>query len=363
MYKNENSKEKEDYLPLFLSCDDPIVVYVVDNKLVDFDIVGGTYHNSPKYSYYLLGKLATNPKTKDCIPRQILDQHLSYFKNVDVSWPCLSGILFEGCNRCLSVSMEIVNEENNCYALFKDFAYIDSHDGPFCFVSDLNSQFTLSPEDAFLLLANICAGTSFTLPISPENQPFNPEKVKKSINDRYEALYQKHVTGQLKKKYSLQQALDGLIEDRGINSLFHFYSTNIFQIDYLVYLKEELLTNRIPPEKLLQLSGANMLIFFSDIPKVKTFIDNCINRFLTEYTKLSFNEKVCYSTLILICAQDYETRFPELAQYSENHNYPVENQPVISILEKEFRKRLYRPSGKKTFHNNVYLKYLGRKFF
>ena len=355
--------EKEDYLPLFISSDDPIVVYVVDNKLVDFDILGGAYYTSPKYPYYLLGKLATNPKTMHSFPKKILQQHLDFFDDVDVAWPCLSGILFEGCNRCLSVSMDIQQTHDAVYVHFKDFAYIASRDGPFCSVSDLDSEITLLPKDAFLLLANICVGGSLVFSGMTSNDfPNNLKMIKNRINDRYDTLYQEHVKDSKKGKYAFQKEFKKSLRGKYF-SLFHFYPTDLFKVDYLVYLKEELLAKRLTPEKILWLSGVNILAFFSDIPVVKTFIDNCLAQFLESFDELSLNEKICFGALFLLCAQDYESRFPTLAQYSENNNEFLWQQAPVTLLEKEFKEKLFRPSGKETCHDVVYLKYLGRRIY
>ena len=354
-------KREDDYLPLFLSSNDPFVVCIVDNKLVLFDILGGSYHGAPKYAYYLLGKLATSSETVSCIPEEILEKHLKYFKKANVKYPCLCGSF--AYDHCIAVLM-VINQKSGTHCVrFKDFAYIVSHDNPYCSMFNLESEIELSLDDTFLLLGNICAGASITLlDYISDNESFDLEQIKTKINAYYESKYRNEVKNHQNNKYVSQLEQRSLKENEDSYSKYHFYQTDLFRFDYLAYIRKQLLEGRITPKKILRLSGAAILAFLSDLPVVKTFIETCIDILLSTYDALTFNAKICYATLLLICAQDYSARFPKLAKINF-FEQPQTKASIIAKLEKECYKNIYRPKETVENFDGIYLKYLGRKTY
>ncbi|NHK32581.1 MAG: hypothetical protein FK730_14605 [Asgard group archaeon] len=325
--------EKEDYLPLFITSNEPILIYIVDNKLIDFDI-GPANHGSIYLPFYFLGKIASNDISNYVFPKELLKKHADNFQRIKIPWPCLSGYLYEGDSRCLAAKL-VINEDfsENKIIQIKNFAYIDSGDRPDCSVSYYDLSVELTAEEAFHILSNILIDAKSGVPSKPVNKhSFN----EKAIRSHLKEYYEKQI-----KTYGTKHT-----------SLLEHYFTSIYCLDYIVYLRKQVINGKISPEKILFNSGIHSLASMSDIPKINSFIKTTFNKYLDDSESLSFNQKICHLALLLICEDEYSYHFPELELTLK------ENPLDYFRLELDFMKKIYRTNGIIESHQTIYKKYL-----
>jgi len=317
--------EKDDYLPLFIASNEPILIYVVDNVLVDYKINCGVDYSSSYYSLLFLKELVKNTNIKLTIPEELIKNYLAKIPKENLYFPCLSGKLFGWNNRCLAASMTI---ENNLVHL-SNFKNIFSRDSPVCKVSQYTNELLLSPEDAFIILANICVdGCNINVPyLSTGADGFDIEFLKNKIKSYYANLG---------------------IATTALNKNF--------AIDYLAFLREQLRTKHFTPEQLLNLSGSLTLVNLADLPVVESFINKANTQFLDHYDSLTINQKITYATLYLQYCYIFESTL-EADFLIERH------ETLFNRLDKDLVAKLYRPPLVETLHDDIFKTYLGRSLY
>ena len=326
---------KDDFLndlPLFINNSEPIGVYVIDNKLISFEEICWI-NNSCWLAYNFLGKLVKNQLTKGAIPERIIQQHEENFDKVFVPWPCLTGLIDEmRNNRCLAAKMTIKKGIANKVVHLHDFALLQTF-GTNISVNDLQSDVYLTPEEAFILFANICLTVkghglyrSWT-----QNELFDPIKVKQRIKNHY----------------------SNYLNDE-TNSLYGNYLVELFCVDYVEYLQKQLSLKTISPATILRLNGPRVLTsFIPDHPSVQFFIREKITELLKNPKELTLNQKISYYTLFKI-AEFWES-LPEISEVSN------ENKSLLNSIFKELVKEFQKATGPLFDRNEVYNNYLGRK--
>lgn len=327
---------KDDFandLPLFIYCDEPIAVYVIDNKLIAL-VENFRNKNTCWLAYYFLGKLAQNELTKDVIPKQIMNQHETNFGKISAPWPCITGIIDEmGNNRCLSVKMSFNEKNDEKMIHLHDFAFLQLY-GMNMYVKDINSIVHLTPKEAFILFANICFtanGLALYRDLT-ENEPFNKTKIKQRIDNHY-SKFPNIETG----------------------FLYENYLVELFCLDYKAYLLEQLTLKTISPSIILRLCGPQVLAaFIIEHPSVQHFIREKIYEVLEKPSNLTFNQKICYYTLFRV-AEYWKSSEEITALLAENKN-------SLNQLLNELAKEFPPITGSLIDRNKVYREYLGIDF-
>ena len=322
-----------DDLPLFIYCDEPIAVIVIDNKLIALEETP-LNRNTCWLAYHFLGKLAQNELTKDVIPKQIMNQHETNFGKISPPWPCIAGIIDEmGHNRCLSVKLTINEKSNDKIVHLHDFAFLQLY-GMNMYVNNINSNVYLTPKEAFILFANICF-TASGLALyrdSTENEPFNKTKIKQKIDNHY-----------------------GKFPNIKTGFIYENYLVALFCLDYKAYLLEQLTLKTISPSIILRLCGPQVLAaFVIEHPSVEHYIREKIYEVIEQPSNLSFNQKICYFTLL---------RIAEYWESSEGIiNLLTENKKILDQLQKELTKEFPSITGTLIDRNKIYKEYLGKHF-
>jgi len=89
-------------IPLFISTDQPLIIYIINNKIVGCEITK-TYNNNRFMAYFLLKKLANKGILKSiCSENLLYHFENNYLLDVPIT-PCLCGFYESGfiSNRCL----------------------------------------------------------------------------------------------------------------------------------------------------------------------------------------------------------------------------------------------------------------------
>ncbi|MHA1435799.1 MAG: hypothetical protein ACTSO7_18320, partial [Candidatus Heimdallarchaeota archaeon] len=273
--------------------------------------------------------------TRKTIPAEILTNHADNFGKVPIiPWPCFSGQIDESwSNQCLAAKLSIKKEQNGTAVHLYDFAHLQLKlPGQEMYVTDLSSSITLSPQDAFLLFANICLAT------------MNYVIYWYSINENnYHAK-------EIKQRFQAKYPIRDIITMANAN-----YLVGLFCIDYTTYLLEQLDTNKIDPSRILKLSGPLVLAKLSRYStKANEFVREKILDLVTNPSALTVNQKIVYFTLY------------QLAMFSgvsfELPSFSNEDKQLLDRLYLDLATPFPSRTGPLVDRNSVYQKYLGRNF-
>lgn len=289
------SKGKLENLPLFLHRGD-FCIYVIDNKLIGFEKNVGE-DNTPYRAFNLLLELYENENTSKAIPDGF-HEIFNYASKIGLDYCILGNMGQNFFSYCLDFKMEI-DKKKKSITLCDFYLYVSSAQREK--LSDLEVH--LSDKEAFYILANICVIGCY--------QDF-------STVDRYKS----------------EEMFEKLLSDAAYGEKLHNYPTNVlhackFSIQYVNYIKQQLIEKKIKPEKLLPQSGAFLLALLADIPVVQEFIEKIMNKIANEKTS-STNEKVLYYTLLNLVNKE--------PTYSRIKEFIAENKEKVLNLEKELLK-------------------------
>ena len=211
----------KDDLPLFVINDDPIAVYVINNKVIGLKTRSWKYTNH-SFAYFLLGKLFMDKNVNSVIPNEILAKHKMNFSKIDVNNPCFcGGISIEHYADCLTSKLRVIMEKGTHFVQFYDIALLSSQFIPGMYVKYLKDTVTLTPYEAFLLLSNLC--------LSAQHFRSNLKTITGSTID-IEAF---------RNSYSnYYDIINGSTSNQR-------HIIEAFCIDYLIYIAEQLKTNSI----------------------------------------------------------------------------------------------------------------------
>jgi hypothetical protein len=289
------SKAKTESLPLFLHRGD-FCVYVIDDKLIGFEKNVGE-DNTPFRAFNLLLELYENEITYKAIPEDFYEIFNPASK-IGLDY-CLLGKMGQNFfSYCLNFSMEINKKKKP--VIFSDFyLYVSTSQRERL----VDLKVYMSDKEAFHTLANICVTGCY--------QDF-------STIDRY----------------SSEEMFEKLLSDSSYGEKLHTYPSNViyackFSINYVNYIKQQLLGKKIKPEKLLQQSGAFLLALLADLEIVQEFISKIMNKIANEKVS-SKNEKIQYFTLLNLVKKE--------PTYSKIKEFIAKNKEKFLQMENELLK-------------------------
>ena len=319
--------EQEYYLPLYLYANEPIAVYVVDDKIIGFELVGD-YKNNGMYAFYLLGKLAKNKLARKTLPNHLVQKHELNFDRIPFYHPCLSGIMEEWLqSRCFAANMSIIKNSDNVSVHFHDFALLERRD---FYVNYLAAEINVTPHEAFILLANICVNYwDIKLVRFKQFGFFDKEHAYQQLADKYDEMK--------RKKHP---------------SYWHYFGI-LFCYDYLEYLGEKLATGTITADELLRLNGARVIAilpyFIEESTLIRNFILDKVNALTSNFNQLTLNQKLCYYTLYLLVK--------DVDLLKKNHHIFNIKHPKRNLIKEELGIKYPRKKGKLVDRNLIYQKY------
>ena len=253
-------------LPLFIHQEEPLLIYVVNNKLLRFHEHGG-YDRSFTRAFYFLYLMNKESKI-DFIPSNLL-KYLKEDSKVHsiLGYPLIGELDYSTLN--LDCELKLRTNKESPIVIHN----IKHHN------TKLNDQISFSAQDAFFLLANICTNARC-------------EWFRKVLRQERELV----LNTSLIKKIAREEIKSKNIEnDRKIVIL----NAYLFMLDYLVHLREQLLKKEISLEYILKLSGARLLAFLAEFEPEIIPIHSILDNF-SKQKKLPINEKIIYYTLFEI---------------------------------------------------------------
>ena len=298
---------KETFMPIFWFQEQPIEIYVINNKLLGAKTgYGGFDNGSPHRAFKLVMELYNNPFSKKAIPESLwmfLDEVESpEIGNVSSLYEYLLGWHDPHANT-VYLNLDIKIRENKKQSvLLQNFTFRDMV---------LNVEFSLSCFEAFILFTNICLSKRIEhlgMVFGSNKIDWNFEKIAREKglekwDDYYEVYvdeivrnHPKKMEDELRKRYSE--------DNKAGNCISHF------SLNYLFYLREQLINKTITPMEILRLSGAAVLTYLApDFQPIENFILQIIEE-MKKPEKLSLNKKIMYTTLLEMC-NDKLGRFGE----------------------------------------------------
>lgn len=257
----------ESLLPLFIHQEEPLLIYVVNNKLLRFQEYGG-YNRSFTRAFYFLYLMNNNPKVNFVIPNKLYE-YLKEDSKVHsiLGYPLIGELDYSIYN--LSLELKITTNEK-----FPTILQNIKHHNTM-----LDDQIGLSARDAFILFSNISTNARC---------------------DWFRKILRQEGILELKISF-LKKALRNEIDNDNIENNRKMVTSNAysFMLDYLDYLKEQLQKNNISLECILKLSGARVLAFLAEfeprIVPICSILDTLSNQ-----SNLHINEKIVYYSLFEI---------------------------------------------------------------
>lgn len=325
--------EKEDKIPLFFYANQPIGVFIIDNELIYFELIG-ELRNTGQYAFYLLSKLSENELIAEKLPEKLIREKSDYFANIRVPWPCLTGILFETNHcKCLSAKVMVKKTDKKPLVHFSDFALMNGHAAKLM-VDEIPGEVFLKPLDAYILLANQVA-------TSHSDMLFH------TYDERYKEYYREF----------LRKNILNHFQGKPAPSYFPFsYNPQYvaFCLDYFEYLEKLLLDGKITPYEILKLNGpviVNRLSAFMLEPQIiNEFIKKTAHELLDNYDFLTISHRIMYYTLHR--SADYY-KFPiKSAIFQQNKN------AITKKIKRDHSKPFPRhPEGEEDNIFNVWERY------
>ncbi len=363
-------KNPDVYLPLFVNYIDPIAVYVVADKLIALERTGEVCLNNSRLAYYFLGLLSKNKQTSEVMPETLLQHFNQYFNLKFSKSPCICGIfdLESNINRCLAMTMAIKQVNNNCVIQLNDFALLENT-GYDVYVNDLNLEVQLSAKEAFILFSNICfesASSGMIRYQHYENEPFDKELIKLYIDKQYkkepffgEGFFEKgSIEDEMikfsRKKYNKQR-----------KSVSFNNKMELFCLDYLEYLLNQLSLNAIDPELILRLNGSNVLACLTRFSQeAKSFIREIIAEYNRNFDFLSTSKKICYLILFTNAVNSpHKPNVPHVYTKNQQQLYIESKRNAKKILKELAQKFPLKETGELFGLDDVFMKYLGVDYF
>lgn len=334
--------EKEP-IQFFWHQEEPIKLYILGNKVVRYMYQYGSHgHFNPVVSFNMLRRLYTHPTTRKQLPKELQ----TVFEGME-PYPVVDDMYqhFVGINdphmptSYLDLEMDI-REGKERPILFHDIKYRDE---------PLKVTIELSVQDAFYILANVCASTRIAWLKKTLKHWFEPcfhQLIKKKDPEYILSLYHnRYPEGKMFVNKEWQKTLIGGVN---LHEKYHTETVNKFLIKYLIHLNQGLLKKELSPYKVLRLSGTKPLAFLlSDEEPYIKFIQEFFEK-LTEVTEASDVKKLI------------SFAFMEVARYELGEDETcTEIEPIFTALYRE------KSAARKKIFNDTksYLPLMIRKLF
>ncbi|NHK30365.1 MAG: hypothetical protein FK730_03375 [Asgard group archaeon] len=255
-------------ITLFLNLEDPIAVYIINNKMVLFNSYGGA-ETTPYKAYTILQDIVNYKEVDAVFPRELISllrkrkpiKEKNNFQQNLVGWK-------ESQTCYLCFDLNLIKDDNEQKVVRLNKLIFMEH--------EVKTEIQLSVKDALFIFANICAN---------------------SLSKSYDYKYL------INKEYSIDQLVKkqyNMVKKRGNIPEFVFeVGTDItrFAFNYLEFIRKELKENNITPRKILNLSGALVLVNALDKPIVFSYLQN-ICKELIGIERLSSNQLIVDYTFL-----------------------------------------------------------------
>ncbi len=297
-------------LPLFIHQEEPLVVYVIDDKLI-----GCKEHfrcdRSYAKAFFLLYQMYNNPITRCVFPKKLQ----KYFnEKIDIentlSDPLVGYPIYPDDPLC-NLDLDILIQKNKEMSItLHNITYLDE---------PLNVQLKLSSLDAFYLFANICTNAGC-----------------KWIR---EFLSKKAITF-----FDVATLREGISEfDKEVTSIAYN-----FMLDYLLYLREQISNKTITLHSILRLSGARLLAFLAEFEQDIIPVITIFQQFSTQ-PNLTRNTKIMYYTFFEIFKFSMNSFKKDSSSTLEFNKIYSEKQQFIKEIEKVVLMRFSKKETLKLF--------------
>lgn len=251
--------EKEDYLPLFLVMDNENHCYVVDDQIL-INRIGGWAGHYPFRAFDLLTQLYHNSNSKKAIPEKFHRYFKPSYTLTDRELVrYLIGDVDVAPGHIVDLELDLSSSEK----ITLTNVYYQNH-----FKVTRLPSFSISHREAFLIFANILSNErcySYRQDIAQVHSSFDDIEIKEDSSFVH--------TGHLKL----------------IGSDYMRIVT--FGLDYLFYLKEQLLNGSITPYEIAFYGGIRTLCHLSHIPIVKEYATQLLPQ-IQDLLINSRNEKI-----------------------------------------------------------------------
>jgi len=320
-------KQSKLKLPLFVTRGSNFSTIVINNEILGCDISHSMDGEALK-SFNILRKLDRKSLFKDLIPDDLVKQLVSkkklMFANV---FSCVVGTDDFRLADCLKFKVKI--DSKNKSNVILDSITVNK--------IPINTQVRLSPQEAFILFANICCifkGIFLKRTIEYKKiSIFKGIFLKRTIEYKKISLIDFHAIRELKHEESKSW--------RDHFTLTHWTSAaELFVVDYLEYIYNRLLDSSITPFELLRLSGASILDYFADLEIVQEFSKKVIAK-VKEAEKLALDELLFYFS------------FLESIQLNSKSGQVISKFYQENILEKKYPTKKIESENKKTIYRYV----------
>ncbi|NHJ84132.1 MAG: hypothetical protein FK734_01635 [Asgard group archaeon] len=318
--------EKDDYIPLFARIHGPVGIYVVNNQLLELYSSLICYHFTPYKTFHFLQQIYVGSyEVREYLPKTMQEPLTAGYQELEDIIKHSKGrirVLGEEesgfCNHCFDFNIAITSEG----VVFNDFQY-EYHDKK----ETLENCLPLDYKQAYLLLANMLLSMSSVYPLE------SLFYTRKKLTFDYE-YYKQGVL-----EYYQQIKRDRWNDFAANNELL----INTFNLDHLIFIQQKLEAKELTPYDILRFNGETVLLFLSDTPVVRTFIDDILTRLFTNYSNLSLTKKILFYTFFRIISShtnDFKDPLVEKLKTLKQ-----ENKSLLLQIEKELlfdRANLYR---------------------
>jgi hypothetical protein len=282
----------KDYIPLYLQMDEMTLCYIINNEVIGCTS-GGMREHYPYNPYYILHKLFDSQITRKAIPERFHQffTKLSYLPE-DFKKYQIIGSTSDVHHYTIILDLKTSKSSSTPVEIFDiQFHWHSIKTTP-------RDSIYLTAQEAFLLFSNILANDQCMNYISAidSNKLSNFEEldVKKHLD-----LYQSYPL----KKYGKA-----------------FTNLRYFALDYMHYLKEMLLEEKITPYEISFYSGTKALAFFAHLDPVKEYVQHVLDN-IEDPSNLSRNQKILYYCFI--------------------NSLPYYSNQFVEIYNKQSYKKLY----------------------
>lgn len=298
--------ENEMELPLFIHQEEPLLVYVLNNRLLRFHNHGG-YDRSYIKAYYFLYLMNNNEKSKQYIPEQLRKYLKKEIKAERILGYPLIGE-YDYSTQKLDAQIEIAKTKKEPIMVYN----IRDHE------KLLDETIKLGGQEAFYLFANIATNARCAW-----FREFLEKEEREELNLTL-----------LKNKAS-ENANKGGFEKETRKAVENAYN---FMLDYLAYLRAQLQKNEVSIKEILRLSGARILVFLAEFEQELIPITDILET-SSKQENLHRNEILCYYTLFELYRSNINYWGKESEQAEKFNQKYREKQVFIKKLREEINKR------------------------
>ena len=139
----------------------------------------------------------------------------------------------------------------------------------------------------------------------------------------------------------------------------------LFCLDYLEYLLNQLSLNAIDPELILRLNGSNVLACLTRFSQeAKSFIREIIAEYNRNFDFLSTSKKICYLILFTNAVNSpHKPNVPHVYTKNQQQLYIESKRNAKKILKELAQKFPLKETGELFGLDDVFMKYLGVDYF